>query len=78
MPDLSPIRSNKDGRRGYGSIAEVVIHGSANPLLAAEIPFSCLHGNVPEKELDLIQFPTRCMTQLRARTPQIIGRYLGI
>jgi len=35
--------------------ANLVIHGSPNPLLAAEIAFSCLHGNVPEKELDLIQ-----------------------
>ena len=57
--------------------ADAVVYGSANPLLAAEIAFSCLHGNVPEKELDLIQFSTRCMAQLRARTPQIMGRYLG-
>jgi len=41
--------------------ADVVVHGSANPLLAAEIAFSCLHGNMAEKELDLIQFSTRCM-----------------
>ena len=57
--------------------ADVVVHCSANPLLAAEIAFSCLHGNVPEKELDLIQFSTRCMAELRARTPQIMRRYLG-
>jgi hypothetical protein len=57
--------------------ADVVVHGSANPLLAAEIVFSCLHGNMPEKELDLIQFSTRCMAQLRARTPKIVRRYLG-
>jgi hypothetical protein len=36
--------------------ADVVVHGSANPLLAPEIAFSCLHGHVAEKELDLIQF----------------------
>ena len=30
--------------------ADVVVHSSANPLLAAEIAFSCLHVNVPEKE----------------------------
>jgi len=46
--------------------ADVVVHGSANPALAAEIAFSCLHGNVAEKELDLIQFSTRCMAQLLA------------
>ena len=57
--------------------ADVVVHGSANPLLAAEIAFSCLHGNVPEKELNLVQFSARCVAQLRARTPQIMGRYLG-
>jgi hypothetical protein len=57
--------------------ADVVVHGFANLLLADEIAFSCQHGNVAEKELDLIQFSTRCMTQLRARTPQIMGRYLG-
>ena len=32
---------------------------------------------MPEKELDLIQFSTRCMTQLGARTPQIMRCYLG-
>ena len=56
--------------------ADVVVHGSANPLLAAEIALSCLHGNVAKKKLDLIQFSTRCMAQLRAPTPQIMRRYL--
>ena len=57
--------------------ADVVVHCSANPLLAAEIAFSCLHGNVPKKELNLVQFSTRCMAQPRARTPQVMRRYLG-
>jgi hypothetical protein len=57
--------------------ADAVVHSSADPLLAPEITFSCLHGNVAEKELDLIQFSTRCVAQLRARTPQIMERYLG-
>jgi len=56
--------------------ADVVVHGSANPLLAAEMALSCLHGNVAKKKLDLIQFSTRCMAQLRARTPQIMRRHL--
>jgi len=60
-----------------GFDADVVVQGSANPLLAAEIAFSCLHGNVAEKELDLIQFSTRCVAQLRARMPQIMRRHLG-
>ena len=57
--------------------ADVVVHRSADPLLAAEVAFFCLHGNVPEKELNLVQFSARCAAQLRARTPQIMGRYLG-
>ena len=57
--------------------ADVVIHGTVDPLLAAEIVFSCLDGNVPEKELDLIQLSTRCMAQLRARPPEIMRRHSG-
>ena len=57
--------------------ADVVVHRSADPLLAAEVAFFCLHGNAPEKELNLVQFSARCAAQLRARTPQIMGRYLG-
>jgi len=37
--------------------ADVVVHGSTYPLLAAEVAFRCLHPNVPQKELDLIQPP---------------------
>jgi hypothetical protein len=60
-----------------GLDADVVVHSPANPLLAAEIAFSCLHGNATEKELNLFQFSTRSMAQLRARTPQIMRRYMG-
>ena len=60
-----------------GFDTEVIVHSSANPLLAAEIAFRCLHGNVTEKELDLFQFSTRSMAQLRARTSQIVRRYMG-
>ena len=37
---------------------EQIVHRMPQVLLAAEIAFSCLHGDVPEKELDLIQFST--------------------
>ena len=56
---------------------DAVVHGSVNPLLAAEIAFSGLDGNVPEKKLDLFQLSARSMAQLRARTPQIMRRYMG-
>ena len=57
--------------------ADLVVHSSTNPLLAAEIAFGCLNGGMSEKELNLVQFSTRCMAQLRARTPQIMRRDLG-
>ena len=56
---------------------DAIVHGSANPLLAAKIAFGCLHGDVTEKELDLLQLSTRSVAQLRAGTPQIMRRYMG-
>lgn len=60
-----------------GFDTDAVVYRSTNPLLAAEIAFSCLHGDVPEKELDLIQFSTRSTTQRGTRTSQIMRCYLG-
>jgi len=54
--------------------AEVIIHGPLNPLLAAEIPFGCLHGNVAQKELNLLQFAACGMAQLCARAAKIMWR----
>ena len=58
--------------------ADVVVHGSAYLLLAAEVAFRCLHPNVPQKELDLIQHarllvplrrhPTVCLPDRHIRT----------
>ena len=56
--------------------ADVVVHGFANPLLAAKIALGRLHGDMSEKELDLLQFSTRGVAQLRARTPEIMRCYL--
>lgn len=39
--------------------------------------FGSLHRHMPEKELNLIQSSAECMTQLRARAPQIMRRQLG-
>jgi hypothetical protein len=52
--------------------AGVIIHGPLNPLLAAEIPFGCLHGNVAQKELNLLQFAACGMEQLCARAAKIM------
>src|SRR5438045_3041613 len=37
--------------------ANAVVHGSANPLFAAEVTFGYLHRNVSEEELNLLQLP---------------------
>ena len=55
-----------------GFDADVVVHGSVDPLLTTEITFGCLHRNVSEKELDLIQFSASGMAQLRARATKIM------
>ncbi len=77
MSEKSATRPHETGAARLRFDADLVVHGTANPLLASEIAFSCLLRNMAEKELDLIRFSTRCMAQLRARTPQIMERYLG-
>lgn len=57
--------------------ADVVIHSSANTLLASEVSFRRLDRNVPEQELDLFQLSTRGMPELRAGAPQVMWRDLG-
>ena len=46
--------------------ADVVVHRSANPLLAAEISFGCLHEYMAKQELNLVKFAAGGMAQLRA------------
>lgn len=48
--------------------ADVFVHNPANPLLATEIAFCCLHGNATEKELNLIQLSTQSMAHVKSRS----------
>jgi hypothetical protein len=43
-----------------------VVHRMSEILFAAEIPFRRLHGCMAEQELNLLQFTTTVVTQLRA------------
>ena len=43
-------------------------------LFAAEIAFRRLHGGMPQQELDLFQFATVAVAQLRAGSPQVMRR----
>ena len=39
-----------------GFDADLIIHGSANPLPISEMTFRYLHGSVPQQESNLVQF----------------------
>jgi len=41
---------------GFGLDSDTVIERRCNPLGAAEITLGGLHGNVPKKKLNLLQF----------------------
>ena len=43
-------------------------------LLAAQVSFGRLHRGVAEQKLNLFDLPATRMTQLRARSPQIVWR----
>ena len=62
---LSPSRAGSE-QSGFRFNAEAVVHGSTDSLLAAEITFGCLHRNMSEKELNLVQFSPGGMAQLSA------------
>ena len=53
----------------FDSIA--VVHGSSNSLFAADIAFGYLHRNVPEMELNLLQFSAGYASDREAPTRQI-------
>ena len=58
----------------FGSMPMRSSDGAANALLAAQITFSRLDGDVPEKKLYLLQFSTRGMAQPGARSAKIVRR----
>jgi hypothetical protein len=45
---------------------EAIVHRAPEILLAAEIPLGRLHRRMPQQELNLLQFTTTVVTQLRA------------
>lgn len=52
--------------------SDAIVNGNPQLLLASKILLSCLHAHVAEKELDLLQFATREMTQAGAGAPQMV------
>ena len=52
---------------------DLVVDRLPQPLLTPEVAFRRFHRNVPEKELDLLQFAACRMAQARARPPTVVG-----
>lgn len=46
-----------------GFNSHLVVDGALEPLFATQVSFSGLNQNVPEQELDLIQFAARRMAE---------------
>ena len=57
---------------GIGSEVEKVVHWMPEILFAAEIAFCGLHRSMAQQELNLLQFTTAIMAQLRTGSPQIM------
>ena len=49
-----------------------IIHRMSEILFAAQIPFRCLDGCMPQQELNLLQLSSAVMTQLRTGPPQVM------
>jgi len=54
------------------SKVEKIIHWMSEILFAAEITLCGLHGYMSQQELNLLQFTTAVMAQLRTGSPQIM------
>lgn len=57
--------------------ADVIVHGTSEPLLASEVAFGSLHLNVPQQKLALLQLPTGGVAETRTGTAAIMGRQFG-
>jgi len=55
------------------SKVKAIVHRMPQILFAAEIAFCRLDRCMPQKKLDLLQFATACVAQLRAGPPQVVG-----
>jgi hypothetical protein len=61
-------------RKGDVSQLEQVVHRMPEILFATEVAFGCLNRGVAEQELNLLDFATVCVTQLRTGPAQIRRR----
>jgi hypothetical protein len=55
----------------------MIVHGIPNSLLATQVTFRRLYGNMAQQELDLVQFTSSRMADPRTRPPEIVRREFG-
>src|SRR5438876_5588232 len=88
----SPMRSPTTALEAHGRIVayasscgvnnsprfdtEFVVYRYSQTLLAAKIAFGGLHRDMPEKKLDLLEFPPRIMADARNPAPRINHYFL--
>jgi hypothetical protein len=53
---------------------DLIIDHRSNPLLATQVAFRRLNGNMPQKELDLFQLPSGSMAEAGAGATQVVRR----
>ena len=64
------------GSSGIRFDSQSVVHGNPELLLASEVAFGCLDGDVAEQELDLIKFAAGEMAETSASAPQVVRSQL--
>ena len=52
--------------------ADVIVDRIPESLLASQVPFRRLHRNVPQQELDLLQFAASLMAQTGSSPPEVV------
>src|SRR5437773_1124133 len=61
---------------GWRLNSDAIIDGSAQPLLAAQIPLSGLHTNMSQQELNLLKLSTRQVAKSGTGTPEVVRSQL--
>jgi hypothetical protein len=56
-----------EGRRieRFGLYADAIVDCKPDPLIRAQVALRCLNGNMTQQHLNLLQFSSRCLADLR-------------
>jgi hypothetical protein len=73
MPGRPAVRDLRRSRRVRFQ-SNPIIHRIAEALFATQVPLRRLHRDVPEKELNLLQFSTRLLAKTGANPAEVVRR----